>query len=110
LCGKVLKFSIASRVNVYSCSTQFEVLTDEGVTSGSHYEIRFDEKTDVQRMVMEPYVVDTDGKSFRSRIYKVYPNEQGEGSKWFLVKEVNRIREDTENNLRERLSCLTAPA
>jgi hypothetical protein len=108
VCGQMLKFHVVSRVNVYNCPTQVEYLKRDGSTvSKSHYEVEFDDRMSVQRIIVLPYSIDTYGSktdrsvsptSLTSRLYKIMDG------KWRLVKEVPRIKEDTEENLLKRIA------
>ncbi|CAM6006096.1 unnamed protein product [Sphagnum balticum] len=98
----MLKFRVVSKVNVYDCPTKSEFSDRDGMTvSKSHYEVEFDDKMSVQHVMIMPYSIDTYGDQkapLKSRLYKLT-----EG-KWRFVKEVPRIKEDTEENLLKRIA------
>jgi hypothetical protein len=102
LCEKMLKFRVVSKVNVYDCPTQSEFSDRDGKTiSKSHYEVEFDDKMSVQHVMVLPYSIDTYGDQkvpMKSRLYKLMDG------KWRLIKEVPRIKEDTEENLLKRIA------
>lgn len=108
VCGKMLKYRVVSKVNVYSCPTQFEYQCKDGqMASKSHYEVEFDDRMSVQHVVVLPYSIDTYGSKtdrcvsptpLTSRLYKMVDG------KWRHIKEVPRIKEDTEENLLKRIA------
>lgn len=99
----MLKFRVVSRVNVYSCPSEIEYINSVDGTKivKSHYEVEFDDRISIQHITVLPYCIDTYGSKtepMQSRIYKLYNN------RWRHIKEVPRIKEDTEENLLKRIA------
>lgn len=110
LCSKVLKYRLASKVNVYSCPTTFEFKTATGLAVKTHYEVEHDDKESIQHIVIGPWAIDNfsrDNLLPAARVYKLYTSESEDGhNKWRFITDAPEIHADTEDNMLARLNTL----
>lgn len=115
LCNGILTLKKIAGVNVYSCSTSFNIQELDGLKSISHYSVEMDEHMSIQHMYIYPYAIDNFGNESKSRVYKYCektyedfddPNGNFTYYKLKFVLQTSRINPEPYHKLNERLQML----
>lgn len=100
LCDEVCQLHKVAGVTVFRCPTESLDIPEEK----SHYEVELDNKTEVQRIIVYPFAIDSFLNSFKSRVY--HATIKDNQTAWKLVMEVPLIRAESEARLLERINTL----